>query len=106
MNLRSLLSPSAVMLPRPDKDSTAECCQQINNGHNQVGSAHTYEWVWVEGEDVGPIVHPHLICRPPSLMKQKNAFPPNFVHSLDSTHMLLTSLHCQRCEPRSVWKII
>lgn len=24
--------------------------------------------------------------------KQRSAFPPNFVHSLDSTHMLLTSL--------------
>lgn len=29
-------------------------------------------------------------------MKQKNAFPPNFIHSLDSTHMMLTSLHCER----------
>ena len=28
-------------------------------------------------------------------MKQKNAFPPNFVHSLDSSHMMLTSLHCE-----------
>ncbi|XP_076057665.1 mitochondrial RNA polymerase [Oratosquilla oratoria] len=31
----------------------------------------------------------------PNVMKQKNAFPPNFIHSLDSTHMMLTSLHCQ-----------
>ncbi|XP_056614304.1 DNA-directed RNA polymerase, mitochondrial [Triplophysa dalaica] len=30
----------------------------------------------------------------PDSMKQKNAFPPNFIHSLDSTHMMLTSLHC------------
>ena len=29
----------------------------------------------------------------PSVMKQKNGFPPNFVHSLDSTHMMLTSLY-------------
>ena len=29
-------------------------------------------------------------------MKQKNAFPPNFIHSLDSTHMMLTALHCER----------
>ncbi|XP_071944644.1 DNA-directed RNA polymerase, mitochondrial-like [Antedon mediterranea] len=29
-------------------------------------------------------------------MKQKNAFPPNFIHSLDSSHMMLTSLYCQR----------
>ncbi|KAG8432828.1 hypothetical protein GDO86_017180, partial [Hymenochirus boettgeri] len=32
----------------------------------------------------------------PDTMKQKNAFPPNFIHSLDSTHMMLTSLHCYR----------
>ncbi|KAK4327691.1 hypothetical protein Pmani_001842 [Petrolisthes manimaculis] len=31
----------------------------------------------------------------PNVMKQKNAFPPNFIHSLDSSHMMLTSLHCQ-----------
>ncbi|XP_028906985.1 DNA-directed RNA polymerase, mitochondrial [Ornithorhynchus anatinus] len=30
----------------------------------------------------------------PNTMKQKNAFPPNFIHSLDSTHMMLTALHC------------
>lgn len=29
-------------------------------------------------------------------MKQKNAFPPNFVHSLDSSHMMLTSIMCER----------
>lgn len=28
--------------------------------------------------------------------KQRTAFPPNYIHSLDSTHMMLTSLHCQR----------
>ncbi|EAT46999.1 AAEL001847-PA [Aedes aegypti] len=32
----------------------------------------------------------------PNIMKQKNAFPPNFVHSLDSSHMMLTSLFCER----------
>ncbi|XP_020649818.3 DNA-directed RNA polymerase, mitochondrial [Pogona vitticeps] len=32
----------------------------------------------------------------PNTMKQKNAFPPNFIHSLDSTHMMLTALHCHR----------
>ncbi|XP_070601106.1 DNA-directed RNA polymerase, mitochondrial [Erythrolamprus reginae] len=32
----------------------------------------------------------------PNTRKQKNAFPPNFIHSLDSSHMMLTALHCQR----------
>ncbi|KPI99844.1 DNA-directed RNA polymerase, mitochondrial [Papilio xuthus] len=30
----------------------------------------------------------------PCTMKQRNAFPPNFIHSLDSTHMMTTGLHC------------
>ncbi|VDP95200.1 unnamed protein product [Echinostoma caproni] len=30
----------------------------------------------------------------PNQIKQKNAFPPNFIHSLDSCHMMLTALHC------------
>jgi len=25
----------------------------------------------------------------PNILKQKNAFPPNFIHSLDSSHMML-----------------
>lgn len=32
----------------------------------------------------------------PNVLKQKNAFPPNFIHSLDSSHMMLTSLHCEK----------
>ncbi|XP_045500469.1 DNA-directed RNA polymerase, mitochondrial isoform X2 [Colias croceus] len=31
----------------------------------------------------------------PCTMKQRNAFPPNFIHSLDSSHMMLTGLHCE-----------
>lgn len=27
--------------------------------------------------------------------KQSAAFPPNFVHSLDATHMMLTALECR-----------
>ena len=27
-------------------------------------------------------------------VKQRNAFPPNYVHSIDSTHMLLTGRAC------------
>uniref|UniRef100_A0A2K6TCW0 DNA-directed RNA polymerase n=1 Tax=Saimiri boliviensis boliviensis TaxID=39432 RepID=A0A2K6TCW0_SAIBB len=32
----------------------------------------------------------------PNKRKQRNGFPPNFIHSLDSTHMMLTALHCYR----------
>lgn len=34
--------------------------------------------------------------RLPDSSKQKNGFPPNFIHSLDATHMMLTSLHAYR----------
>ena len=34
--------------------------------------------------------------RPVHRMKQRTAFPPNFVHSLDSTHMMYTSLECKK----------
>ncbi|XP_054835428.1 DNA-directed RNA polymerase, mitochondrial isoform X2 [Eublepharis macularius] len=36
----------------------------------------------------------HDASQKPDTVKQKNAFPPNFIHSLDSTHMMLTALHC------------
>ncbi|XP_054268813.1 DNA-directed RNA polymerase, mitochondrial-like isoform X1 [Macrosteles quadrilineatus] len=32
----------------------------------------------------------------PNVMKQKNAFPPNFIHSLDSCHMMLTSIFSEQ----------
>uniref|UniRef100_A0A8C6ISC3 DNA-directed RNA polymerase n=1 Tax=Melopsittacus undulatus TaxID=13146 RepID=A0A8C6ISC3_MELUD len=66
-------------------------------------SGQTVEWVTPLGL---PIVQPYylsqlllspaLCCRKPDTVKQKNAFPPNFIHSLDSTHMMLTALHCLR----------
>ena len=33
---------------------------------------------------------------PVARQKQQSAFPPNFVHSLDATHMLMTSLKVRR----------
>jgi DNA-directed RNA polymerase len=32
---------------------------------------------------------------PISAAKQRMGFPPNFVHSLDASHMILTSLRCR-----------
>jgi DNA-directed RNA polymerase len=32
---------------------------------------------------------------PVSTIRQRSAFPPNYVHSLDSTHMLLTASKCK-----------
>ena len=33
--------------------------------------------------------------------KQRTAFPPNFVHSIDSTHMLMTAAACMKAGPSS-----
>ncbi|KAG8126985.1 hypothetical protein E2320_022057 [Naja naja] len=38
----------------------------------------------------------YSVDQKPNIRKQKNAFPPNFIHSLDSSHMMLTALHCQK----------
>jgi DNA-directed RNA polymerase len=51
-----------------------------------------------------PVVQPYAsvqkvagqLCLLPSPHKQTNAFAPNFVHSLDSSHMMLTTLYCHR----------
>ncbi|NXE95282.1 RPOM protein, partial [Menura novaehollandiae] len=70
-------------------------------------SGRTVEWVTPLGL---PIIQPYYRSRStvvsvwcevssslkPDTVKQKNAFPPNFIHSLDSTHMMLTALHCHR----------
>ena len=37
----------------------------------------------------------HSDLLPVSGQRQKSAFPPNFIHSLDATHMLLTALRCE-----------
>lgn len=32
----------------------------------------------------------------PNSLKQRNSFPPNFIHSLDACHMMLTSVFCEK----------
>uniref|UniRef100_A0A8C7QF82 DNA-directed RNA polymerase n=1 Tax=Oncorhynchus mykiss TaxID=8022 RepID=A0A8C7QF82_ONCMY len=66
-------------------------------------SGSTVEWVTPLGL---PIIQPYHRSRTQMVrvnvtysrylntVKQKNAFPPNFIHSLDSTHMMLTALYC------------
>lgn len=39
---------------------------------------------------------PPLSTTKPDSLKQRNAFPPNYIHSLDSCHMMLTSLFCEQ----------
>jgi len=33
---------------------------------------------------------------PVNTIKQRSAFPPNYVHSLDSCHMMLTAIECKK----------
>uniref|UniRef100_A0A158PFM8 DNA-directed RNA polymerase n=1 Tax=Angiostrongylus costaricensis TaxID=334426 RepID=A0A158PFM8_ANGCS len=61
----------------------------------------TMEWITPLGL---PVVQPYIsvkekkgrVIYAPVSTKQVGAFPPNFVHSLDSSHMMLTSLDCSR----------
>ena len=39
---------------------------------------------------------------PVNTRKQRTAFPPNYVHSLDSTHMMLTALQCHEAGMRDL----
>ncbi|KAG5895035.1 hypothetical protein JTB14_014773 [Gonioctena quinquepunctata] len=90
---------------REIQDWFTECARLIS----AVGCQHV-EWITPLGL---PVVQPYVKYKKvsmgpayesfsmdkfekPNVMKQKNAFPPNFIHSLDSSHMMLTSLHCER----------
>jgi DNA-directed RNA polymerase len=51
-----------------------------------------------------PVVQPYVYAKiagdacylKPQANKQMNSFPPNYIHSLDATHMMLTALHTHR----------
>ena len=43
----------------------------------------------------GITLHEPRVWHPVSKRKQLQAFPPNFIHSLDATHMLLSALKCK-----------
>lgn len=45
-------------------------------------------------QNVCVVSHSSSDKRDINVMKQANSFPPNFVHSLDSTHCLLTAREC------------
>ncbi|KAL1494494.1 hypothetical protein ABEB36_010085 [Hypothenemus hampei] len=99
-SLRSMFSSA-----REIQDWFTECARLISGVNGAL-----VEWVTPMGL---PVVQPYIkhkktsmpsgyegFCldqfEKPNVMKQKNAFPPNFVHSLDSSHMMLTSLHSAR----------
>lgn len=48
-------------------------------------STHLQNFSVVDGEKKGPV----------NWKKQSSAFPPNFVHSLDASHMMLSAVACQ-----------
>jgi len=51
----------------------------------------TFDSPFADGENV----YRRVEYDAPSSRKQMNSMPPNYVHSIDSTHMMLTALHCQ-----------
>jgi DNA-directed RNA polymerase, mitochondrial len=43
---------------------------------------------------LGEAVYDEGVDDEPSVAKQASAFPPNYIHSLDATHMMMTALAC------------
>ncbi|XP_072762976.1 DNA-directed RNA polymerase, mitochondrial [Anoplolepis gracilipes] len=80
------------------QDWFTDCARVISTRYNQY-----VQWVTPLGL---PVLQPYFkrvkslnqnkLVRKPDTLKQKNAFPPNFIHSLDSSHMMLTSLYCEQ----------
>jgi len=82
----------------------------LGNTASQVGSqGHVMSWITPLGLPVLQPYRKHIThtvrtvmqnvtlslnheALPVSKQKQRTAFPPNYVHSLDSTHMMMTSL--------------
>ena len=53
------------------------------------------------GSDLDPLFYENVqvdtkYMNKPDVVKQKNSYPANFIHSLDACHMMLTSLYCQQ----------
>ncbi|CAJ0575231.1 unnamed protein product, partial [Mesorhabditis spiculigera] len=77
------------------KEWFRQCAKGIAQLHR------TVEWVTPLGLPVAqPYVkmetHRGIRFPRPIATKQMSAFPPNYVHSIDSTHMMLTALECAR----------
>ncbi|KAG4077220.1 hypothetical protein HA402_005275 [Bradysia odoriphaga] len=88
--------------------STKQIQDWLTKSARQIASIRSQNVEWITPLGL-PVVQPYIIYKTsgaetleidsfvkPNVVKQKNAFPPNFVHSLDSSHMMLTSLHCER----------
>ena len=67
-------------------------------GHNELNMALNGLYEWTPGcrssASLMPGFHCALISRKPNVRKQCNGFPPNYIHSLDATHMMLTAIYC------------
>ncbi|KAL0275039.1 UNVERIFIED_CONTAM: hypothetical protein PYX00_003026 [Menopon gallinae] len=76
------------------QDWLVNCSRVITNCYRD-----TVSWITPLGL---PVVQPYFKVKgfkgtvDPDPRKQANAFPPNFIHSLDSSHMMLTALNCER----------
>lgn len=45
------------------------------------------------------ILHRYTDGLPVQRQRQKSAFPPNFIHSIDSSHMMMTAIECAKEGP-------
>ncbi|EIW76844.1 DNA/RNA polymerase [Coniophora puteana RWD-64-598 SS2] len=108
---------SALEAPKARKGKGAKALAEGGNGgaNNRIKNEQMTSVVWTTPLGL-PIVQPYrkdkkkqiitslqtvFISDPNTpaevnTMKQASAFPPNFIHSLDATHMMLTALECRK----------
>jgi len=84
----SWITPLGMPVTQPYRVNRPSVVRAWRDGEGKIelhGSAAASDGSGVQGRDID--VHKS---------RQRSAFPPNFIHSLDSTHMFLTSIACNR----------
>lgn len=84
----SWITPLGMPVTQPYRVNRPSVVRAWRDGEGKIelhGGAAASDGSGVQGRDID--VHKS---------RQRSAFPPNFIHSLDSTHMFLTSIACNR----------
>lgn len=84
----SWITPLGMPVTQPYRVNRPSVVRAWRDGEGKIelhGSAAASDSSGVQGRDID--VHKS---------RQRSAFPPNFIHSLDSTHMFLTAISCNR----------
>lgn len=102
---KEAVEPGAVYLEQKQRSSLPEVLEGVEQAQvwlkhcaSHVTETYKQNMEWVTPLD-WPVVHPYLTDAfnyEESSMKNISAFAPNFIHSLESSHMILTALNCRK----------